>query len=347
MKLKTKAVAYGVAGLALAGIIIISGSAAGLLTSGPLGVLSILFTDPPTVPNGVSAVYITYSDLAVHATGFGNSSGWVVVKGEGTFDSMKLVNLSQTISSASIPALSYNLVRFNISGVEVDYLGSNYSATIGSGMLTVPIVGGLKVNSSSPAATLVDIQPTVLNLGEGQTPRFTIAAGAKALQVPSGAVDASVKQVGHTFSLQGHDWFETFRSDHTERLNSSAPTLTASSLSFSATNDGSDPLVIRMVVVTPGTAGDGENGALGSVTRGAIFSVASDGSLALLNGSPSMVSPLLEGSGFTLAPGATHQFSFSGAISTLVGNESITAGTTYYILVIGSEAVNVQSVVAS
>ena len=30
------------------------------------GTLAVLLTDPPTVPNGTTAVYVTYSGLAVH-----------------------------------------------------------------------------------------------------------------------------------------------------------------------------------------------------------------------------------------------------------------------------------------
>jgi hypothetical protein len=32
------------------------------------GTLAILMTDPPTVPNGVTAVFITYADLAIHVS---------------------------------------------------------------------------------------------------------------------------------------------------------------------------------------------------------------------------------------------------------------------------------------
>lgn len=347
LRIKTKAAAYGLSGLAVAGIIIVSGSAAGLLAPSSSGILSILFTDPPSVPGGVSAVYITYENLAVHAAGFGNSSGWVQAKGEGTFNAMKLVNLSETTSSDSIPALTYNLIRFNISSVEVEYLGSNYSAAVSSGKLTVPILGGLEVNSSSPAAALVDIQPTVLNLGDASGPKFTLAAGAKALQVPSGDVNASLKQVGHIFSLQGHGWFEKFHAAHADHFDVSGLVLSADSLTFSATNNGSDPLTIRMVLITPGSVGNGEGNVLSAVAQGYAFSVSSDGSLRLLNGPPGMVTSFLAESGYTLIPGTTHQFSYSGTISAFAEGRGITAGTAYYIVIVSSEAVSIQSVVAS
>jgi Domain of unknown function (DUF4382) len=346
LKLRTKTLAYGLAGLAVAGLVIFSGSAAGLLNFSASGVLSVLLTDPPIIPAGVTAVFITYSDLAVHASGFGDS-GWIPISGQGTIDTMGLVNLSQTISSGAIPTLTYDVVRFNITSVQVEYLGKNYSARIGAETLTVPIVGGLKVNSTSPAAALVDIQPTVLNLGSDSNPSFTIAAGAKALQVPSGEINDSLKQVGHTLSLQGHTWFSSFRAEHSESLSSTGPTLTNHSFTFSVTNTGADAITIRMVLISPSPPASAESSALSSIANGAIFAVGTDGSLTPLSGPPGQVASFFGEGGYSLAAGSTHEFSYSGTISGLVGSHQITAGTSYYVVIVGSDAIAVQSVTAS
>ena len=346
MRLGTKAIGYGVAGLVLASAVVFSGSALGFLNARSSGVLSVLLTDPPTVPDGVSAVYVSYSGIAVHAEGFGDS-GWVAVSGSGTINTMKLINFSQTISSGVVPSLSYNLIAFNISAASVEFMGKNYSATVGSGRLTVPFVGGLKVNSSNSAAALIDIQPTVLNLGTQSSPDFTLAAGAKALQVPSGEVNDSMKALGHTFELQGHGWFESFKAHHSDSLASSGLTLTSNSFSFSVTNSGSDSEVLRMVVITPTSPRNGEHGALDSANNGVVFSVGPDGSLELLSGGPMQVSSVFGGSGYSLAPGTTHHFSYSGTTSTMHGGQGITSGADYSVTFIGSETLSVQTVTAS
>jgi hypothetical protein len=346
LKLKTKAAAYGLAGLALAGVVILSGSALGLLSTRSFGVLSVLLTDPPSVPEGVTAVYVTYSDVAVHGAGF-SDSGWVSVSGQGTIDTLELVNLSQTISSGTIPSSTYNQVRFTISNVMVEFGGKNYSAAISSGALDVPIPGGLNVNSSSPAATIIDIQPTVLNLGEQSNPSFTITTGASALQVPSGDLDQSTHVLGHMASLEGHDWYDSFKAKHSEILSVSALTLSSNSFSFSATNDGSDSIALRTVVIAPGSTREGENNALGSVMNGAVFAVQADGSLRLLSGSPGEAESSFEDSGYTLAGGATQQFTYSGTIANLLGNHGIMSGTSYFVIISGSETLSVQTVTAS
>ncbi len=346
MKLGTRAAAYGIAGLVLVGAVIYSGSALGLLNTSPSGVLSVLLVDPPSVPDGVSAIYFTYSDVAVHASGFGDS-GWVTISGQGTIDTMGLVNFSQTISTGAVPSLTYNLVAFNISGVMVDFMGRNYSATVDSGRLEVPIVGGLKVNSSDPAAALVDIQPTVLNLGSQTAPNFSMATGAKALQIPIGEVDQSMKLVGNKSSLEGHGWFQTFRANHSDNLTSAGLSLTSNSFSFTVTNGGTDPLTVRMVLLTQDPADNRAGAALGAVSSSVVFAVESDGSLQLVSGGTGQVQSLLEASGYSLAAGATHQFSYTGAISSLLGDHRISSGTSYTVVVIGSETLSVQTVTAS
>jgi hypothetical protein len=346
LKLKTKAAAYGISALVLASAVVLSGSALGLLNPRSSGVLSVLLTDPPSVPDGVTAVFISYSGIAVHAIGFGDG-GWVAVSGSGTIDTMKLINLSQTISSGVIPSLTYDVIRMNIIGASVEFMGKNYTAQVNSRTVTVPFVGGLKVNSSIPAAALIDIQPTVLNLGTQLGPDFNMAAGARALQVPTVDVGNSLKTVGSTLNLQGNGWFNSFNSHHSDTLASTQPTLTANSLSFSETNGGDDPLVVRMVVVTPATKGGGEHGALDSVANGFIFAVGSDGSLKLLSGSPMQIGSLFGSTGYTIAPGATFTFTYAGTITGLLGGSGIVAGSSYYVSVIGSETLSIQPVTAS
>ncbi len=347
MRLGTRAAAYGITGLVLAGAVIFSGSALGLLSPSSSGVLSILLTDPPTVPSGVSAVYVTYDNIAVHAVGFGDA-GWVAVPGHGTIDTLGLVNLSRTISSAVVPSLVYNIVRFNITGASVEFNGANYTVGVSAGQLTVPFVGGLKVNSSSTAAALVDISPTVLNLGNQSSPDFTMAAGARALQVPSTEVRDSMRTVGNETSLQGRGWFQSFRSSHNDNLNVTALNLTSNSLSFTAFNPGTDSLNLRLVIVTQDAPRNKEAGqALGALGSSFVFAVQPDGSLRLLGMASGDVESSLGGQGYTLAAGSNHSFSYSGAITNTPSGTTITSGTGYTVVLMGDGPLSVENVTAS
>jgi hypothetical protein len=344
VQVQTKAAVYGIAGLGLAGLLIFSGSTLGLLNLGSTGAISILITDPPSVPDGVTAVFVTYSDVAVHAAGLPDP-GWVVVAGEGTFNSLDLVNLSQTISAGTIPSLSYNLVAFNITGVQVEFDGKNYSATVNSGRLVVPIVGGLKVSSSDPAAALVDIQPTVLNVGNQTNPDFVMATGARALQVPSGEFKGMLR-IGDRLSLMGRGWFNNFAVNRTGSLDITGLSLTSSSFSFSAANHGSDPLTLRLVFLSPAS---GSQAGIASIHMGnsVMFLVRPDGSLQLASWSPGEGMSMMGSSGFTFAAGASQTFSFSGAVSTFLGAQGISPGTVYNVVFLDSGSPVVESVTAA
>ncbi len=359
MNIQAKAAAYGIAGLALAGIVIFSGTAIGVFrpsndsfNPASSGVLSILLTDPPSVPDGVSAVYFSYSDLFLHVTSLGDS-GWVAATGQGTIETLGLVNLSQTISTGDIPSGRYNLLAFSVSSADVDFLGTNHSATVNSGRLLVPIVGGLWVNSTNAAAAVVDIQPTVLNLGNQSKPDFVMTTGAKALQIPSGEVVETMRHLGNRLSLAERGWFRAFAASHSDSITISGVALSPGSFSFSASNPGSDPVTIRMVIISPASPGARPMSALATLGGSVVFAVRADGSLQLLNvgagsgSSPGQVRSILAAAGSQLAGGASADFSYSGTISTLLSRPGVSSGTTYYVLIMGSHALSIQTVKAA
>jgi hypothetical protein len=347
---QAKGAAYGVAGLAVASLVIFSGMALGLINTSSTEVVSILLTDPPSVPQGVSAVYLNYSGVALHAEGPG--AGWVYTGGQGTIETLGLVNLSQTISSAKVPVLTYNLVAFNVTSALVDFQGKNYTATVNGGRLTVPIVGGLTVTPSHSAAAVVDIQLTVLNEGTSSAPEFMIASGARAVQVPSGEVTDNMEHLGFKFGLSNHSWFQSFNEDHSNTLAASGVKLTPTSLTFTVNNPGPNPVNIRMILIIP-AKGTEVDDPFGSVANSSVFSVNQNGSTALFtvsgsNGeSESGIHIAISGPGYQLAAGTSFTFTFSGTISTTTHGAGVIRGATYYLILVGSGVISTQQVVAT
>src|SRR5579862_2303670 len=83
------------------------------------GTWSVLMTDPPTVPDGTTAVYINYSDVQVHVSQDGNNSGWTDLQSSGTINLMSILNSTQTIAAANITSGVFNGLRFNVTGAVV------------------------------------------------------------------------------------------------------------------------------------------------------------------------------------------------------------------------------------
>lgn len=94
------------------------------------GVLSVLISDPPHLPNGVSALFITYPNMYVHVAGLPQAEGWIQLSSSGWIQLLGAVNIGQTVASASIPADEYNMIRFNVSSAVVTNNNQNYTAVI-------------------------------------------------------------------------------------------------------------------------------------------------------------------------------------------------------------------------
>src|SRR5689334_14834462 len=79
----------------------ISSTTSGNAPSSGSGTLAVLMTDPPTVPDGTTAVYINYSNIQVHISQAGNYSGWIDLQSSGEINLMSIINTTQTIAATN------------------------------------------------------------------------------------------------------------------------------------------------------------------------------------------------------------------------------------------------------
>lgn len=142
-------------------------------------VLAVQLTDPPTVPEGTSALIVAYSSVQVHVSSPENQSGWVSASGNGTVNLLALENMSQTIAKANISANStVNLVRFEVTSAKIIINNTEYNVSIPNQQINVAITGKSKINASS-SAILIDFYPTV-NAHAGT---YMMAPAARAILV--------------------------------------------------------------------------------------------------------------------------------------------------------------------
>ena len=357
MNVKTRAAAYGIAGLVLSGIAIFAGSLSGTFTAprggfdpATPGFLSIMLTDPPSVPQGVTGVFVTYSNLGLHAVGLGEA-GWVWTGDTGTVETLGLVNVSQTISAGNVPSGSYNAIDFVISSVQIEYGGLNYSAAVTSGRLIVPLHDALQVNSSAPSAALIDLSPVVLNVGTQTSPNFVVTTAAQALQLPRAEFVQDMRHMGFRFALQAKGWYHAFIALHPNNLSANSVTLSANSFSLSITSPASDVSTVRVIILSPGAMNP--RGHLSALASSIVFAVQPNGTLKLVSfgsvtmGILSQIRSEMQTTGFSLPAGASTVFNYSGTITTLLSGEGVASGQSYYVTVVGPSTFSVNSVTAS
>src|SRR5487761_353574 len=325
--------------------------------AGSAGTVPVLMTDPPTVPNGTTNVYMTYNKVGVHIAGDGNDSQyWDVLAQSGTIDLMQTINVSQTLGfSSSLPSgRSYNAVGFNVTNVLVTYAGVNYTSDLvyGHSRLYVVIPGGISVSSTQNQAVLVDMTPKILLLGTPQNPTFAFLPSARAYVVPSSSVPAQAHTVGARHNLNQDSWWAL--DVRMSQFQITSVSLSSNSLVINVTNSGTTSIVFRLASVTSGLSTSG--GYTPPLRVSAVFVVAANGSMSLLNYSSSTeFYQTIAAGGYLLAPHTSATFTFKGTIQTglmqftlnLQPAQNIVSGQNYVVRLFGNDKVAAAGTTAS
>ncbi len=360
-----------------------SSSASGT-SPGNQGNLAVLLTDPPTVPAGVTAIYVTYSNVAVHVAHAGNQSGWTNANATGTINLMQMVNVSSTIATVKVDTGVYNALRFNVSSAKVTYNGANYTAFVPRALLTVIIPGGIQVNSTTTAGAIIDMHPTVLNIGSRSTPEFIVNTAASAYGLPPGIVTRAIERIGTVMRIDDKPWWQHINEQYTSNIQITSASVTSSSLSVTIKNTGTQPVSLDAVTVAPvgsecGVAAPTNQRMLPlCFTGSAVFLVQNDSSLKSVSAFvfPTVIRTMMSGlqmgdqnsrsnststiaagtaypgsTGYALAPGQSVTLTYSGSISfgfAFAGRTppGVLSGDQYSITALGQEALAETVVVA-
>ncbi|MHB8566930.1 MAG: DUF4382 domain-containing protein [Nitrososphaerales archaeon] len=283
------------------------------------GTLAVLMTDPPTVPTGVTAVYITYVDLGVHVSNAGNQSGWHELNTQGRINLMSVINATQTVASVNIASGTFNALAFNITSAIVTYNGQNYTADMvyQEHTLFVPIVGGITVSSGQTSAAVIDLTPTVLLLGNTTNPTFAFMPAAKGYTIPAQSTTTMHLQVGERDDIYGAPWWVAI--EHNSHFQLTGVSLTPSTLSITVSNTGNSTIDFRAAAITSTTSVQGGFKGEDFPATAAIsefFVVESNGSLVAITAyGHEQATSMLGTGGYLLKPGTSATFSYSGNIT--------------------------------
>lgn len=286
------------------------------MTQSTTGTLSVFLTDPPTVPNGTSAVYITYNDLAVHVSGAGNESGWYSLGSGGTIDLMKVINVSQTIAASGLPSGLFNAIGFNITSAVVTFDSKNYSAYLVYREHTffVPIEGEISITDGQTTIAVIDLTPTILLLGDSANPSFAFMPEARGYTVPSQSVPAAAAlHIGETAFVGNQSWYLKSQS----RFSITDVTLSPSELSITVINTGEVSINFRLAAVTALASVGGGLKALPQVAAISefFFIYPNTSMIAIRAVDRGSLAQMIAGADYRLPPYASVTFQFAGSVS--------------------------------
>ena len=285
-------------------------------TQSGAGALSVLLTDPPTVPNGTTAVYLTYDDLGVHVGGAGNETGWYPLNSRGMVDLMSIINISQTIAATNVQSGVFNAIGFNITSVTVTFDSKNYSAFLvyQEHTLIVPIDGGISISNGQSSVALIDLTPTVLLLGDPSNPNFAFVPEAHGYAVPANSIPSGVSQhVGQMTFLGNQSWFLRTQ----PKFNITGVTLTPSGVSITVTNTGSVSLDFTLAAVTSLSMLRTHITALPQLaTISEFFTVYPNSSMVPIRSvDNATLAQMLSGAGYRLPPYASVTLKYTGTLT--------------------------------
>ena len=280
------------------------------------GALSVLLTDPPTVPTGTTAVYLTYDDLGVHVSGAGNETGWYPLNSKGTVDLMSIINASQTIAATNVQSGVFNALEFNITSITLTFNSKNYSAFLvyQEHTLFVPIAGGISISNGQSSVALIDLAPTVLLLGDPTNPNFAFVPEARGYAVPAELIPTAVSQhVGKTTFLGNQSWYLSTQ----PRFNITGVTLTPSELLITVANTGNISLDFRFAAVTSLSSLKIHFVALPQLaTISEFFAIYPNSSMIPISSIDNVsISQMISSSGYRLPPYASVTFKIFGIIT--------------------------------
>jgi hypothetical protein len=316
------------------------------------GTLALLMTDPPTVPNGTSGVYITYNDLAIHLSSAGNNSGWHLLDVSGQIDLMNIINVSQTIASVKVQNGVFNALEFNITSSTVTFDGANYSAYLvyREHTLFVPIAGGISIVNGQTSAAVIDLTPTVLLLGDPSSPTFAFIPAARGFSIPAQSI--SQTRVGETIDVHNQTWYKY----NQPKFEISQAALTPTSLSITVTNTGNVSLDFTLAAVTSAISSSGGFKALPAVASiSEFFVVYPNTTLVPIKTSNDLtLAQMISGAGYRLPPAASVTFKYSGPVTIGIVQakaaqpiQQIIPGNRYLITITSSDKLAQTLVIAS
>jgi hypothetical protein len=135
----------------------------GLLPEPTLAKVTVMLTDPPTVPVGTTVLNLTYSDLLLHVIYPNDSAEWIPTNASGTVNLFSLINMTQTLAVISIPINStVDKIQFAVGDVETVVNGTTYDVTALSDTLVIRVADGL-VNETL-SGVLLDFNPTLVQV---------------------------------------------------------------------------------------------------------------------------------------------------------------------------------------
>ena len=230
----------------------------------PTGVLAVQMTDPPNVPLGVSHLYVNYADIEAH-TVTRNNSVWFTIANGGTIDLLSIVNVGQTIGSATVSSGVFDQARLDIINATVTFAGRNYTMAVPESQIIMPLSnGGVTVHANQSSGFVIEMMSTVFAASNGVKPSFELLPITRAVPIPSQVWHSSLAVAGSRIeNITSETWF-SYPESGNNNLQKLAGILGPNFLLVALNNTGLTPITISGLNIL--TNGAKSNASVSTIT---------------------------------------------------------------------------------
>lgn len=213
------------------------------------GILAAQITDPLNLPSGVTDVYVSYSPIQVHPAGVALSSGWYTVANAASLDLSRFTAQSVTLGSAEVSTGVFTLANLSVTGATVTFQGKNYTATVVSTVITLPITnGGAVVQANSTSGFVIDFSPTIFKLQNTSGTGFSLYASAKSIAIPQHDWNPNFVKPGAAEIVNSTSWGSSISEEAAESsIGILSASLQNSSLTVVVKNTGNSEINVTSI----------------------------------------------------------------------------------------------------
>ena len=195
---------------------------------------TVALTDPPSVPQGTSALYLNYSEIELIT----NSSPYYA-KVSGSVNLLSLINQSKILANFNINKnVKVNQIRFYVSEAKIVINGTSYPVIVPSSVLKIPV-------TNATTGALIDLRPHIVTAYVGGNETFIMTPVA--LAVPFNVKGTPGQQVPLTKSVINELSKQMANVSVVSATLSSSGNITTFSITMK--NAGKEPVVIYALKV--------------------------------------------------------------------------------------------------
>jgi hypothetical protein len=319
--------------------------------------VEVSLTDPPIVPNGTTALTLSYSRIELVLA---NTTGVSIAKLDtnGSVNLLSLINASSVLGEASLPSNSeIESADFYIQNVTITINNSTHPVALPKKEIEVQVSD----NGTANSTLLLDFTPTVYMLYSNNSTSFVMLPSARAEMINGFISKTGYARKGGEVATPFNDSIRKAFLKAQPEINVTGASLTSTGgsteLSVTVQDDSNNSAVVTSVWVMPIPQPYNRSTAIGPnaimtehdvMHNGLVHPLhffppileASKGSRPIVlaveeNGTlraPSRGSSLMS-SGFVLQPGQNKTFQFNITSSNTLGNQKIVGGSRFRILV--------------